>query len=555
MLGGMHAGGAAEQVVRRLRRREPQHPTAVAVMIATVCLLLTGIATWAASEVDANTEHRLLVVQTRQAGAVLTSAIPAVQQPLENVLGVQKVAGRTGDPEAFRQLMSSYVGDRSVYSSASLWQRRGSTLTMIASVGPPSALPATSPEAVRYVRRAFDSSAMTVRSLSADNRRWIGYARADPATGFAVYAERAIPADRRAPVDRDSAFAQLDYAIYLGPHATNSALSTTDVDPAKLPFRGNTSRISVPFGDTTLTLVTSPREHLGAALSQRLPLYLLLGGLVLTAGASAAGQQLAQERRTAEQNAATITDLYERVDAMYARQRDLSERLQLALLPQSNPTIPQLEVASQYVAGAQGVEIGGDWYSFVDLGEGRYGFVVGDVSGRGVDAVAVMARARFTIRAYLLDGHDPAATLEKCSRQFDIDEDDHLSTALVGVGDWRTGEVVVASAGHLSPLVLCGDRADFAETKPGWPLGTGPTTYESTTLTLSAGSTLFCFTDGLVERRDEDIDAGLERLAATAQGLHERGLADLVDTTVQRLHNPDAPDDVAVLAVRWLGAP
>ena len=541
--------------MKAVRRREPQHPTSVAIMIAAACLVLTGIATWAAAEVDSNTEHRLLVLQTRQAGAVLTSAIPTVQQPLENVLSVQKVAGRMGDPEAFRQLMAAYVGDKKVYSSASLWRRRGSTLTRIASVGPPPALPATSPEAVRYVRRAFDSSTMTVRSLSAGNRRWIGYARADPGTGFAVYAERAIPASRRAPIDRDSAFAQLHYAIYLGPHTTNGTLSTTDVDPAKLPFRGNTSRISVPFGDTTLTLVTAPREHLGSSLSQRLALYLLLGGLVLTAGASAAGQQLAQERRTAEQNAETITRLYERVDAMYSQQRDLSERLQLALLPQTNPAIPKIEVASQYVAGAQGVDIGGDWYSFVDLGDGRFGFVVGDVSGRGVDAVAVMARARFTIRAYLLDGHGPAESLEKCSHQFDIGEDDHLTTALVGVGNWHTGRITLASAGHPSPLLLCTDQTDFVETSPGWPLGTGSTTYESTEVTMAPGATLFCFTDGLVERRDEDIDAGMKRLVETARDLQQAPVAELVDTTVHRLHNLDAPDDVAVLAFRWLGAP
>jgi serine phosphatase RsbU (regulator of sigma subunit) len=376
-----------------------------------------------------------------------------------------------------------------------------------------------------------------VRPVTSGNRSGIGYALADPATGFVVYADRSIPADRRAPVDRDSAFAQLHYAIYLGPKATLSALSTTDVAPSTLPLRGTTSRMQVPFGDTVLTLVTSPRSHLGASLSRRLPLLLLLGGLLLTVISSSAGYQLTRRRQT--------------VEAMYGQQRELSERLQRALLPRSNPVIPNLDVATEYVAGTRGVDIGGDWYSIIGLDGEEFGFVVGDVSGRGVDAVATMARARFTIRAYLLDGHSPAEVLARCSRQFDISEDGHLTTAVVGLGNWRTGEVTVANAGHPAPLVLTSSGARFADTSPGWPLGTGETTYESTTVQVPPGGTLFCFTDGLVERRGEDIDAGMQRLATTVEGAVVSSTGELVRHAVDQLRTPDAADDIAVLAIRW----
>jgi serine phosphatase RsbU (regulator of sigma subunit) len=499
---------------------------------------MTGVATWAAARVDENTESRLLHVQTKQAGTVLSTAIMLIQEPLSTALTVQKLSGPTGNATSFENLMSSYVGTDKLFESASLWLRQGAELTRVAEVGGTgSEVPRDT--TVAYLREAFQSKTYTVRRLTAGNRSSIGYALADPGTGFVVYADRSIPADRRAPVDRDSAFAQLHYAIYLGPKTNLDALSTTDVAPSSLPLTGTTSRVAVPFGDTVLTLVTSPRSHLGATLSRRLPLLLLLGGLLLAAIGSAAGYQLTRRRQA--------------VEALYGQQRELSERLQRALLPRSSPTIPNLEVAADYVAGARGVDIGGDWYSIIGLEGDRFGFVVGDVSGRGIDAVATMARARFTIRAYLLDGHSPAEVLARCSRQFDIGEDGHLTTAVVGVGNWRTGEVTIANAGHPTPLLVTATGADFVRTCPGWPLGAGATVYESTTLTMTPGSTLFCFTDGLVERRDEDIDSGMRRLVRTVHEASATSTEELVRGTVDGLQTEDASDDVAVLAMRWSG--
>ena len=519
----------------------PRRPFVVAAAIAVVGLVLTVASTWATARTDHNTEKRLLQVQTDQAGTVLTTAIAVIQQPLSTALSVEKVAGPTGDTTAFTNLMSAQVGAGKVFDSASLWQRHGNRMTRLAQVGGKPTMAPGRPATTAYLRHAFGTKTYTVRAVRAGSRSSIAYAQADPGTGFLVYAERAIPANRRAPVDKDSAFAELHYAIYLGPKTDLAALSTTDVAPSSLPLTGTTARTTVPFGDTVLTLVTSPREHLGAPLSRRLPLVLLLGGLLLTAVASGVGYQLIRGRRT--------------VEAMYGRQRELSERLQRALLPRAHPTVPNLDIAAEYLAGAQGVDIGGDWYSIISLDESRFAFVVGDVSGRGIDAVAVMARARFTIRAYLLDGHSAAVTLEKCSRQFDIDQDGHITTALAGVGDWRTGEVTIANAGHPTPLLVTSDGAAFVATTPGPPLGAGTASYCSTTFAMDPGATLLCFTDGLVERRTEDIDAGMRRLVAAATGSRGTSADELVHHVVDSLRRDDAPDDVAVLAMRWTGAP
>ena len=534
---------------------EPRrHPGRVAAAIAVVGLVLTAASTLAAARIDRTTEQRLLDGQTRQAATVLTTAIMVIELPLQSTLAAQRASVPAGSTAPFEQVMGAQVGAGKVFQTASLWRRQGADLHLVATLGDSPALDPKSASTLTYLRHAFDTKTTTVRLVTVGSRSEVAYAHADPTSGWLVYAERAIPANRRAPVDRDSAFSQIHYAIYLGRHTTADALSTTDVDPRTLPFHGVRSRQSVPFGDTSLTLTTTPRSRLGSDLSGALPLILLIGGLLLTAVAARVGQRLTRDRESAEHDAATITTLYQQTETLYDQQRELFVRLQRALLPSANPELPHLEVAAEYAAGARGLDIGGDWFSIIELDGERFGFVVGDVSGRGVDAVAVMARARFTIRAYLTDGDDPVTVLEKCSQQVDIVADGHMTTALVGVGSWRTGEVTLASAGHPPPVLLGDGRPRFVEVSPGRPLGAGVAPYPVTTFTMPPGSTLFCFTDGLVERRGEDIDTGLSRLADVLARVADRPVDDLVAHALATLRHEDAPDDIATLAIRWTGA-
>ncbi|HET6165493.1 MAG TPA: PP2C family protein-serine/threonine phosphatase [Marmoricola sp.] len=548
-----HAAPPEPGSARDTATERHRHPRRVAAIIALVGIALSVASAWAAARIDRNTEQSLLDGQTRQAAAVLSAAIMVVQQPLEGALDVQ-AAARPGDrARVFRHYMSAHLGPDLLLQNASLWVRRDGRLERIASVGPRPAMRPASSDTRAYLRRAFTSKTTTVRFVTVAGRIHVVYARADPADGAVVYAERVIPENRRSPIAGDSAFHDLHYALYLGRTTKPSALATTDVDPSTLPFDGRTARQAVPFGDNVLTLVATARGHLGSDLSSMLPWFLLVGGLLLTAAATRTGRRLALGRQTAEGDAATISALFDRAERLYDQQRELFVSLQRALLPHVNPEVPNLELASRYVAGARGLDIGGDWYSIIDLEDGRFGFVVGDVSGRGVEAVAVMAHARFTIRAYLVDGDDPATVLEKCGPQFDIALDGHLTTALVGIGDWRSGEITLASAGHPPPVLLTDAGPTFVDVSPGRPLGTGVDRFEMTTVTMPAGSTLFCDTDGLVERRGEDIDAGLDRLAgvlADAAGASAEGL---VTRTVDTLRHDDTADDIAILAIRWTG--
>lgn len=509
------------------------------VIISGVGLLLTCSAAWTAQHLDQVTEQRLLQQQTKEAGAVLSTAVLLIQQPLATVLQIQSM-NPPGDLAPVERLLSKSVGAPNLFVTASIWQRKGGHVRRLATVGAQPALSVSSPATQEFLNAAFDKKTFIAAAVSVGAQRRLAYALADPASGSVVYAERAIPADRRAPAASNSAFAELHYAIYLGKATTLAALSTTDVDPAKLPFTGNTATVTVAFGGTVLTLVTSARGHIGAPLSQWLPLLLLIGGVVLTATAVGISRLLDERRRAAEDNAAIATGM--------------SVQLQRALLPSKLPEIPQLEVAVEYVAGDAGAAIGGDWYSIVAVDSEHYGFVVGDVSGRGIDAVAVMAQARFTLRAYLLRGDRPDVALSASSHQFDINIDGHIVTTILGVGNWRTGEVTVANAGHCRPLIVGTHGARFVDIATGPPLGTGPFLYEASSFVLSPGETVFCYTDGLVERRTEDIDTGMDRLAGVVADAAQHPLPDVVENTVRTMRSEQAEDDIAVLAFRWIGS-
>ena len=516
--------------------------------MAVLGLLVTAVAALTAAALNRRNEHHLLQVQTRQAAALLGSTILSIENPLTTSLDIETATG--GNVSQFAKFMSAYTGPGRVFVAASLWRSEGATgVRPLASIGVAPAVPPTSAAARQFVTQALHSRTFVVTELSTPSPGRIAYAIADPAAPlFVVYAERAIPADRKVPIENDSAFVELDYATYLGPTTQLSDLATTDVPLAEPPISGLTDHIA--FGDTMLTLVTAPRVPLGGALGGELPWFFLVGGFLLTIGTAFVASALVRRRRDAEQDAHTIAGLYDHLEDLYGEQRSIAETLQHALLPQHNPSIPGLEIAARYVAGAEGVDIGGDWYSLVSVDDDHFAFVVGDVSGRGVSAATTMARLRFTIRAYLLEGHRPDVVLGMCSCQLDVMEDEHFSTVLVGVGDLRSREVTVANAGHFNPLVVSGAESRFVDLHVGLPLGVTPATYTCTTFVMPPQSTLVVFTDGLVERRGEDIRLGLDRLAEAALSM-DSDFDDVVSGLVRRLVENGSEDDIAILAFRW----
>jgi serine phosphatase RsbU (regulator of sigma subunit) len=525
-------------------------PGRLGVAVLLVGSVVTGSLAWTARSLNNSNERRLLKVQTAQAAAVLSSSILGLQGPLATALQIETATG--GDTGQFAKFMSAYVGPAKLFVSASVWQVDGSGARVVTTVGAPATLAPMSAAAQAFVGKALHTATFVVTSIPLNDPQFVGYALADSAAPkYAIFAERAIPANRRVAVENDTAFSDLRYATYIGNTTSSSNLATTDVAVDHLPLTGRTSRIAVPFGDTKLTLVAAPLGHLGGALGADLPWIVLLAGAVLTLTSAFVTVQLARRRKEAERNSETISGLYGDLDRLYAEQRTIAVTLQRALLPRRIPNISNLEIASRYVAGADGVDVGGDWYSLVQVDNERFAFVVGDVSGRGVNAATIMAQLRYTVRAYLLEGHRPGAVLEMCSRQLDIAVDGHFATILVGIGDLGSREITLANAGHMPPLLLSADRATFVDTTVGLPIGIGPTTYVETSVTMPPGSTMLAFTDGLIERRGEDIDRGFQRLAdaATNGGMTLDVVMTRLLTTVAE---DTAGDDIAILAFRWI---
>jgi serine phosphatase RsbU (regulator of sigma subunit) len=357
-----------------------------------------------------------------------------------------------------------------------------------------------------------------------------------------AYAEAALPANRTSVVRRDSAFSGLASAVYLGDTESPDSLLTATTP--NLPLRSPRSSEHVAFGDSSLLLVMSPTTELGGRLMALLA-WLVGGiGLLATLGVGALTERLLRRRDQAEQLARDNARLY-------ANQRSVAETLQHSLLPERLPDVPGVDLAFRYQPGALGVDIGGDWYDVIPLGDDRLMIVVGDVSGRGVKAGAVMASLRFAIRAFASQGDEPSVILAKLTRLVDLDQDGHFATVLCVIVDVTGRTITVANAGHPHALLAQGDDVSRVEGPVGVPIGVmGSAVYESVTVSVPPRATLLAFTDGLFERRGETIDVGLERLRAAIAG-KERPLEALLTEVVEAQASDADQDDVAILGVRW----
>ncbi|MEV7727301.1 ATP-binding SpoIIE family protein phosphatase [Streptomyces sp. NPDC087917] len=251
---------------------------------------------------------------------------------------------------------------------------------------------------------------------------------------------------------------------------------------------------------------------------------------------------------------ADVTDHTEALDRLRAserRQREAAVTLQRSLLPQELEQPDDLRIAATYQPGGTEAAVGGDWYDVITLGAGRTALVIGDVMGRGVRAAAVMGQLRTAVRAYArldLPPHEVLQLLDGLAAEIDASQ---IATCVYAVHDPNEGLLAYASAGHLPILVRDEDGTVRRAADPtGPPLGTGGWLHTSGTIALGPGSTAVLYTDGLVERRGEDIDEGvatLERAFAGAQGTP----AVVCDRLMRALGvDADHDDDVAVMVLQ-----
>ncbi|MFF2527274.1 ATP-binding SpoIIE family protein phosphatase [Streptomyces liangshanensis] len=253
--------------------------------------------------------------------------------------------------------------------------------------------------------------------------------------------------------------------------------------------------------------------------------------------------------------AADVTDhaeAAERLRTSERRHRQTAVTLQRSLLPQELEQPDDLRVAATYQPGGKDAAVGGDWYDVITLGAGRTALVIGDVMGRGVRAAAVMGQLRTAVRAYArldLPPHEVLQLLDGLAAEIDASQ---IATCVYAVHDPDEGRLVYASAGHLPILVRAEDGSvERAADPTGPPLGTGGWQHTSGSIALPPGSTAVLYTDGLVERRGEDIDEGIESLERALSGA--KGSPQVVcDRLIRSLGvTADHDDDVAVLVLQY----
>lgn len=261
------------------------------------------------------------------------------------------------------------------------------------------------------------------------------------------------------------------------------------------------------------------------------------------------------ERRGVLVFAADVTDQVQSAERLRESERRLHETavtLQRSLLPQQLEQPDDLRVAATYQPGGTDAAVGGDWYDVITLGAGRTAVVIGDVMGRGVRAAAVMGQLRTAVRAYArldLPPHEVIQLLDGLASEIDATQ---IATCVYAVHDPSEGRLSYASAGHPPILIRDPDGTVRRADEPtGPPLGTGGWIHTSGSIPLGPGCTAVLYTDGLIERRDEDIDEGVAALTRALAGA--TGSPQVICDRLMRALGvtSEHDDDVAVLVLQY----
>ncbi|MEV0587283.1 SpoIIE family protein phosphatase [Nonomuraea sp. NPDC050310] len=227
-----------------------------------------------------------------------------------------------------------------------------------------------------------------------------------------------------------------------------------------------------------------------------------------------------------------------------------------AILPAETPclALPRTNVAVRYVPAEKTASLGGDWFEAAGLPDGRVLLAIGDVSGHGLPAIAHMAQLRHALVGLTMTG-EPADRLLGWLNELVMHRlDGTTATTVLGHLDPVSRVFTWGQAGHLAPILVRGGRAQQLIAPKGVLLGaTCDQPYRLASTRLEAGDVLLLFTDGLVERRTRDLDAGLALALAAASELPPLDLEAGLDRLLERIGGPNPEDDACLLAVGILG--
>ncbi|WP_089227879.1 SpoIIE family protein phosphatase [Actinacidiphila glaucinigra] len=243
----------------------------------------------------------------------------------------------------------------------------------------------------------------------------------------------------------------------------------------------------------------------------------------------------------------------------YTREHTTALALQRSLLPHDLPDYPAVETAYRYLPAAAHAGAGGDWFDVLPLSGARVALVVGDVTGHGLHAAAVMGRLRTAVHTLADLDLDPDEVLtyldDLVVHLTQEDPDCEGATCLYAVYDPISRLCTFARAGHPSPALVQPDGSvEYLDLPPGPALGLGGLPFETADRHLAEGTLLALYTDGLLEAPDRDVDTGLDRLARTLASPDEP-LEQLGEAVVAALEPECRSDDAVLLLARTRGLP
>lgn len=542
-----HAGESGSRPVVRVR------PSTVGLVALATGLLVTAALALGVRALYNHNEQRLLSLRGRELGLVLSATAPSIQTPLA---GAAALASATnGSPSRFRAFLAPYVGPKGQFQSVSLWRLGSPHPAPLAVVGAAPMLASEPQRAEHVLAPGAKPRVLSVTGMidEAHPKVSFEFASGTKAGAYAVYTENLLPPDRRSRIESNSAFSDLNYALYLGrAQRTPDLLVTSE---KTLPMRGRTASDTVPFGASTFTLVVSPKGPLGGDFFHDLPWIIVILGVLVSSAAAVLVDRLARRRARAEQLAGSLDRMAAENRELYIEQRGISETLQHALLPETLPTVEGMRVSARYVPAGRREEVGGDWYDVLALEDGRMLLIIGDVSGHGLEAATTMALLRHASLAYAVQDPSPGSVLTRLSAFVNANPHSYFATVLCALVDVEQHRVTLASAGHLPPLAIEDGHARFLDVTTSPPIGFPGSLSRyaggsETVAQVSPKTTLVAFTDGLVERRGEVLDVGMDRLRDVAAS-ERLPVADLLAKLAGTLTSANNRDDTALVGIEW----
>ena len=233
--------------------------------------------------------------------------------------------------------------------------------------------------------------------------------------------------------------------------------------------------------------------------------------------------------------------------------RRISDTLQAAMLKPASD-LPTVAARDRPAVGR--LAVGGDWYDVIDLGDRKRGLIVGDCVGHGLDAATVMAQLRSAARAMILEGRDPAAVLSGLDKFASSIDGAPCASVVCAAFDRNERTVTYARAGHPPPLIVNSAAVTWLDQAAGAPLGVDTGRPRPTAvIDVDDADILVLYTDGLIERRGESLDIGLDRLAAAASEFYGSTVHQIAENLLRLLAPDTSRDDVVIVVKQLVSTP